>query len=237
MRESERQPGEPLENICCAVRVSRRDGVLVYVPDEDDYCDNFGQQWNQFREMQIDSVSAGPIRAIASTPKPVGRQELRGKFLLDAGCGAGRFTEIALEAGRFVAIDISEAIYACKKTLSRFPPENYLLLKASLLDLPFHPGVFDGVYSLGVLQHTPDPLGGIRHLSTFVKPGGALATWIYEDGGLYHLCKPLIPRVWLRTLGVQRLSLRAKLFIARMLTTIFFPLGWLLSGSAGPETG
>lgn len=231
MQDFDRQPGEPLENLLAKQPVARRDGVLIYVPDEDDYCDNFGQQWNQFREMQIDSISGGTDsrdRFYAETGWK--REDLKGKLLLDAGCGAGRFTEIALEAGaRVVAIDISEAIYACKKTISRFPPENYLLLKASLLDLPFHPGVFDGVYSLGVLQHTPDPLGGIRHLSTFVKPGGTLATWIYEDGGLYHLCKPFIPRVWLRALGVPNLSLPAKLRIARILTTLFFPLGWLLS--------
>ncbi|HEY4308552.1 MAG TPA: class I SAM-dependent methyltransferase [Pirellulales bacterium] len=222
---------DSLESVLAKAPVSRKDGVLVYVPDDEDYCDNFGQQWNQFREMQIDSVSGDTEsndRFYAETGWK--KSDLKGKVLLDAGCGAGRFTEIALEAGaRVVAIDISEAIYACKKTISRFPPENYLLLKASLLDLPFKPGVFDGIYSLGVLQHTPDPLGGIRHLSQFLKPGGSLATWIYEDGGLYGLFKPVIPRVIIRQLGVPRLSNKSKLLMSRMLTTLFFPIGWILS--------
>ncbi len=221
----------PLEDLLAYAPQSRRDGVLVYVPGEDDYCDNFGQQWNQFREMQIDSISGqteSRDRFYAETGWT--REQLRGKTLLDAGCGAGRFTEIALEAGaRVVAIDISDAIFACRKTIARFPQENYLLLKASLLDLPFKPGVFDGVYSLGVLQHTPDPLGGVRHLAQFVKPGGTLATWIYEDGGFYRMFKGLIPRVWLRTAGVQKWSNPKKLALSRFLVTAFFPLGWTLS--------
>jgi SAM-dependent methyltransferase len=103
-----------------------RDCVLEFIADSGDYCENFGKQWNRFREIQIDSLQGSREshnRFYSETQwKP---EELTGKLLLDAGCGAGRFAEVALEAGaRVVAVDLSSAIYACQKTLSRFPKEN-----------------------------------------------------------------------------------------------------------------
>jgi SAM-dependent methyltransferase len=221
----------PLEELLAKPPLGRHDNVLTYVAENEDYCKNFGDQWNRFRELQIDSLS-GQTESRDRFYSETGwkKEDLKGKLLLDAGCGAGRFTEIALEAGaKVVAIDISDAIYACAQTVDRFPGENHLLLKASLLDLPFRPGVFDGIYSLGVLQHTPDPLGGIRHLTTFLKPGGSLATWIYEAGGLYTRFSPVLARVWFRRLGVPSWSEEKKLAFAKFVVALGFPVGWVMS--------
>jgi 2-polyprenyl-3-methyl-5-hydroxy-6-metoxy-1,4-benzoquinol methylase len=207
-----------------------RDGVLDYVPDEGDYCENFGMQWNRFREIQIDSLSGANHshqRFYAETGWK--REDLAGKVILDAGCGAGRFAEVALEAGaRVVAIDLSSAIFACQQTVARFPRENYLLLRANIFELPLKPGSFDGVYSLGVLQHTPDPLLAVRTLATLVAPGGELATWIYakktHEGwpaiSSKYLLRRLVPNQW---------SLPAKLRAAKAFTALGFPAGWALS--------
>src|SRR4051812_17354276 len=76
-----------------------RNFVPRFVPSSN-YADNFGMQWNKFRHTQLDSHSGLPIsserfwKATNWTP-----DQLRGKWVLDAGCGAGRFAEIALGAG------------------------------------------------------------------------------------------------------------------------------------------
>lgn len=210
------------------------DGVLDYVADgAEDYCGNFGDQWNRFRAIQIDSLSGkseSHDRFFAETDwQP---QDLKDKVILDAGSGAGRFAEIALENGAFlIAADISTAVTACRETLTRFPADRYLILRADLFQLPIHASSLDGIYSLGVLQHTPDPLGAIKKLATLLKPGGTLVTWIYEIKESHF--RALQPRIWIRAM-TAKWSLKAKLTMSRVLTALFFPIGWVLSWFGRP---
>lgn len=201
-------------------------GVLEFDSAGEDYCENFGIQWNEFRDIQIDAETGmheSAKRFWAETGWTPG--DVRGRLLLDAGCGAGRFADVALGAGaRVVAVDLSEAAYACAETLSRYPPSSHLVLRASLFELPLAEESFDGVYSLGVLQHTPDPLGAIAALARLVRPGGRLATWIYERRAV----SVLQPRTWLRALSAGW-SQPARRRLSRLLTAAFFPAGWTLS--------
>jgi len=214
--------------------VRELEGVLTTLADErDDYCANFGAQWNRFGDIQLDSKS-GSRESHDRFQKETGwsQAQLKGKVLLDAGCGAGRFAEVALEAGAFVvAVDISAAAYACRQNLSRFPSNQYLVVRASILDLPFRKHSFDGVYSLGVLQHTPDPLGAVRHLCEFVAPNGRLAAWVYEKHPSWQ--EWLLPRVWIRAF-TAKWSDPTKLSMSKLLTAFFFPVGWLLSWLGRP---
>ena len=208
--------------------IDTRDGVYNYVPSSEDYCGNFGSQWNEFRQVQIDSLTGrndSHERFFRETGWAA--EDLPGKVLLDAGCGAGRFAEVALEAGaRVVAADISEAAYACARTLQRFDASKYLVVRGDLRKLPLRGGSFDGVYALGVLQHTPDPLASLADLVPLLKPGGRLATWIYEKPP--ELLRRALPRTYLRAITSHWASNR-KLVLARVLTGIGFPVGWALS--------
>jgi SAM-dependent methyltransferase len=226
---------DSLRQLLSGAPLEERNGVLEYVPADGDYCENFGLQWNRFREMQIDSLSGSShshdrfYSETGWTP-----DSIVGKVVLDAGCGAGRFAEVALEAGaRVIAVDISSAIYACQQTLARFPTENYLLLRANLFNLPLQPGVFDCIYSLGVLQHTPDPLLAIRSLAPLLQPGGELATWIYTRTTSTGWTAPS-SKYLLRKIIPSRWPPSAKLRAARALTAIGFPFGWALSWLGRP---
>ncbi|WP_447860111.1 hypothetical protein [Nitrospira calida] len=71
-------------------------GIPRFVPPGS-YAETFGFQWRTFASTQLDSVSGHPIsaerfwRATAWSPG-----ELRGQWVLDVGCGAGRFAEVVL---------------------------------------------------------------------------------------------------------------------------------------------
>ena len=99
--------------------------------------------------------------------------------MLDAGCGMGRYLRIAAEspATLIVGLDLSLAVVAAREltsTLSRVA-----VVRGDLLKLPFAPGSFDHIYSLGVLDHTPDPRAAFLGLARLLKPGGRIAIWVY----------------------------------------------------------
>jgi len=153
-------------------------GVPRFV-HQSNYADNFGMQWNHFRHTQLDSYSGQPISTDrfwqATGWKP---EQLQGQWMLDAGCGAGRFAEVALLAGaKVVALDYSSAVDACFANLKHHP--NLHVVQGDIYMLPFAPGSFPFVYSLGVLQHTPDVAKAFAALPPMVSPGGRLCTDFY----------------------------------------------------------
>jgi SAM-dependent methyltransferase len=173
-----------------------RDFIPRFVP-ESNYADNFGMQWNTFRRTQLDSFSGHPISADrfwkATGWRP---DQLVGRWVLDAGCGAGRFAEVALRAGaQVIALDYSRAVDACYANLKHYP--NLHAVQGDIYALPFPGNFFPFVYSLGVLQHTPDVAAACAALSPVVARGGRLCVDFYEKS----LKRKLLPKCWLRPLA------------------------------------
>ena len=104
----------------------------------------------------------------------------KGKLVLDAGCGLGRFSEIVLDnGGTVVAVDLSGAIDAAFENLGS--RDHIYFVQADIFKLPFRPGTFDMVYSWGVLHHTPDPPAAFEKLPPLVRPGGKVMTMVYAN--------------------------------------------------------
>lgn len=154
-------------------------GIPRFVPPSN-YADSFGYQWKKYSRLQLDSQNGTTFsrdRFYSITEWK--EADLRGKRVLDVGCGSGRFAEIALAAGaEVVAVDLSQAVEACKDNLGS--NKNLEVVQASIYELPFPPGSFDFVYCIGVIQHTPDPRRSVLDIAKMVRPGGRLGYWIYE---------------------------------------------------------
>jgi SAM-dependent methyltransferase len=184
-----------------------RDGIPRFVP-ESNYADNFGVQWNHFSKTQLDSHSGRSISTdrfwTATGWHP---SDLEGQWVLDAGCGAGRFAEVALKAGaQVIALDYSNAVDACNRNLRHF--RNLHVVQGDIYALPFVPESFAFVYSLGVLQHTPDVAKAFAALPPMLAGGGRLCVDYYEKS----FWSALQPKYWLRP-ATTRLS-RQRLFSA-----------------------
>jgi len=147
----------------------------------DNYNLSFGLQWNRFAKTQLDSVTGcGYSRTRFNQEVGWSGDWAKGKWILDAGCGAGRFAEIAAPLNcNLVAIDMSTAIDAAKTNLSRFLNINFI--QADLNQPPFRPGTFAGLYCIGVLQHTPDPYIVLASILQLVSPQGKFAFTIYAN--------------------------------------------------------
>jgi 2-polyprenyl-3-methyl-5-hydroxy-6-metoxy-1,4-benzoquinol methylase/uncharacterized protein YbaR (Trm112 family) len=201
-----------------------KNGIPRFV-DFGNYAESFGFQWKKFSRVQLDSYngtgfSEERFKSITSW----NRDNLAGKLILDAGCGAGRFSEVVLKyGGRLTAIDLSEAVDALRENLS---PAEPLVCQASIYELPFRAGTFDYVYCIGVVQHTPDPEETIRALCKMVKPGGHIGLWIYEHDwksylgtlGFKYALRPVL----------RRLSRSRQFAISKTLVDLFFPIASIL---------
>ena len=179
-------------------------GIPRFVPP-DGYAESFGFQWNKYRSVQLDSANRARF-SLERFDAEAGwtTDQLSNKWCLDAGCGAGRFAEVAATRGpHLVAMDLSSAVEAAKKTLEPFP--NADVVQASLFEPPFERGAFDFVYCIGVIQHTPDPARAVETVVRLVRPGGRFAMTIYgrkpwtKLSGKY-LLRPLTRRLPKRVL-------------------------------------
>lgn len=221
--ETQKNPPDDIEDGWLAsgggqYRYPIRNGIPRFVPQMN-YADNFGMQWNYFSQTQLDSFSGQPISANRFW-KATGwsSEELQGKWVLDVGCGSGRFAEIALNAGaKVVALDYSSAVDACHSNLKHH--QNLHVVQGDIYALPFPPETFHFVYSLGVLQHTPDVHRAFRALPPIVRIGGSLCVDYYEKTWKSWL----LPKYWLRPL-TKRLPKPGLFAFLRTVVPILLPV-------------
>jgi 2-polyprenyl-6-hydroxyphenyl methylase / 3-demethylubiquinone-9 3-methyltransferase len=102
---------------------------------------------------------------------------LAGKKVLDVGCGGGILAEAMAGAGATVSgIDLSEKALKVAK-LHLFESGRSLDYQhVSAEDFAArHPGEFDVVTCMEMLEHVPDPASVVEACSRLVKPGG----WVF----------------------------------------------------------
>ena len=112
-------------------------------------------------------------------------EDLKGKLILDAGCGMGRYSMACLNRGaEVVAMDLSMSLERLVEAARREP--NLHVVQGDLHKPPLRKGIFDLVYSHGVLHHTSDTRKAFMAVSELVKPEGLLSVWLYGMAGKYE---------------------------------------------------
>ncbi len=133
----------------------------------------YALQWNTFRILRPEED-----RATFRNRTGLDVSDLAGTLVLDGGCGMGRYLRVAGESGAtVVGMDLSRAVEAARDLTADWPDVS--VVQGDLLRLPFAEGSFDHIYSLGVLDHTPDPRLAFLGLAKLLKPGGRIAIWVY----------------------------------------------------------
>ena len=196
------------------------DGIPRFVPSAG-YADAFGEQWKKYRLTQLDSHTGQPIsrERLRRCLGPAAWETLPGQLVLEAGCGAGRFTEVLLDrSARVLSIDLSAAVEANQLN---FPQgENHRIAQADILHLPFPKACFDVVLCLGVLQHTPKPAAAMAALAERVRPGGVL---VIDHYGRSLSQWTRFGAMALRPI-LKRLSSQRGIAVCERVTRMFLPL-------------
>ena len=192
------------------------DGIVSFVPASN-YSNNFGKQWSIFKKTQLDSYSKISITNdrffLATNWK---KKEIKDKLILDVGCGAGRFAEIALQAGaNVIAIDYSCAVKSAYQNLCSYP--NFSVIQADIYKLPFKNEIFDFVYCLGVLQHTPNVEKAFNCLPVMLKPGGKLCVDYYWKRFLTMMHSKYIFRPFTKKMSHEKLFNIIKILLPSLL--------------------
>jgi ubiquinone/menaquinone biosynthesis C-methylase UbiE len=108
------------------------------------------------------------------------RERIRGKLLLDIGCGSGTSGAMFSYFGaNYVGVDHSR--HAALHTLRhlRAVGGNGFAVQGNAEALPIKDSAIDVVYSNGVLHHTPNFLGAMDEAYRVLKPGGAAIIALY----------------------------------------------------------
>lgn len=162
----------------CLSKFPIKNYIPRFVPP-DNYSASFGIQWHIHSKTQIDKFNGTSIskdRFFDETKWAPA--EIKGKLILEAGCGAGRFTQIALDTGATCfSIDYSSAVEVCRSNNNAHP--NLHLFQSDINHLSFKENTFDKIFCFGVLQHTPTPAKTFMSLIPYLKSGGEIAIDVY----------------------------------------------------------
>ncbi|MEJ2382824.1 MAG: tRNA 5-methoxyuridine(34)/uridine 5-oxyacetic acid(34) synthase CmoB [Xanthomonadales bacterium] len=102
--------------------------------------------------------------------------DLRGRRVLDIGCGNGYFGLRMLGAGADLVVGVDPTLVfvmqhlACRHFSGELPS---YVLPLGIEDLPNGPAGFDCVFSMGVLYHRRDPLEHLRRIRGLLKESGS----------------------------------------------------------------
>lgn len=107
-----------------------------------------------------------------------------GAKFLEIGCGLGVVTYFAHNnfKGDAVGVDLSVAALKASQHYRDSPFLHFV--QASAFYLPFEEGVFELVYSRGVLMFAYSTQEAFKAIVPYCKPGGRLYIWIYGPGSV-----------------------------------------------------
>ena len=142
-----------------------------------------------------------------------------GMRVLDAGCGTGEalawLHERVEPTGAVVGIDLSAAhLEAARRQL----PPGATILQSDLLDAPLPAQSVDFIWCVNTLHHLRDPLQGVKHLASLLRPGGRIALgqssflpdmYFAWDARLERLTNEAVRRYYLARYGLEERDLTA----------------------------
>lgn len=213
--------------------------MIVDLDDRTELAESWGFEWAKRAEgkLEIDTIYGETEEEELNTffhCLGIAPDDLRGKVILDAGCGCGRLTKALGQHGaKIFGIDIASSIEHIHEYCK--PNNNVHIIQADILNLPFKNAAFNYVWSKLAICYVREPEYAFKNLSDLVKSSGKLFVSVPDKANvsfvvkfrdflkiphrvplrlLFYFSWCLAPLLWLakRILRRQKASLRANVF-------------------------
>jgi SAM-dependent methyltransferase len=155
--------------------------------------------------------------------------DVRGKYLLDLGCGAGENSVyFASRGANCVASDYSPGMVevALKLAAANGVAVQGRVINAMSIDFPDN--TFDIVYASNLLHHIPDPKLTLQEMHRVLKPGGVACFWDpLKHNPIINVYRRMATEV--RTEDEQPLDIKIVDFIRSLFSQTLYDTFWLAS--------
>jgi SAM-dependent methyltransferase/uncharacterized protein YbaR (Trm112 family) len=153
--------------------------------DYDNIRKSFSQEWGFF-DYDSDKTWGWTLeerKQVVLGELRMSREELAGQLTLDAGCGNGTLSATLTDLGlEVVGIDLNDGLGIAYRNRTKYganAKSRVQYIQANLVHPPLKQGIFDLVYSSGVIHHTPSSERAFETLARMTKRGGRLYIWVY----------------------------------------------------------
>ncbi|HEY5001359.1 MAG TPA: methyltransferase domain-containing protein [Candidatus Cryosericum sp.] len=107
---------------------------------------------------------------------------VRGKTVLDVGCGTGLYSIRLSEGGADVtAVDISPKMIEIARRKAQDRSQYIWYDQADMAKLPYENRTFDMVVSITALEFATDPLLALMEMARVLRPGGKLVVGVLNN--------------------------------------------------------
>ena len=111
--------------------------------------------------------------------------DIKGKLVLDAGCGNGRYTYWAARlGGNVIGVDLGDGVESAARNTAHL--STVQIVQGDIFNLPFRDHTFDIIFSIGVLMHTGNAHKATASLARTLMREGKLTVHLYGKGNILY---------------------------------------------------
>ena len=167
---------------------------------------NFGFEWLEYGRFGWDDPVFNIEReeGVFRKKSLLDPKDLKGKLVLDAGCGNGRYSYWAAKYGtQVIGVDLGSGVESAYKNTKDI--ENTHIIQGDLFNLPFSEEFFDIIFSIGVLMHTGNAKSATKSLTDHLKKDGIITVHMYHKGNIIYEFNDFWIRKYTTKLSIEQL--------------------------------